>query len=197
MSDQTSYEPMLEMYIFETTQLIGQLEQAILDCEKTECYSQKAIEDIFRVMHTIKGSSAMMAFDTISILAHTIEDLFDFLRREEPEDLDCCALSDLVFKSIDFIKVEIEKLKNNDEPDGDATVLIQDIKTFLYDIKNNGDDDKTPKRHCGQIHTKEHKHHIEQKQTNPSESRKVIKQRFIFKTVAKWKTSGAFSIIHN
>jgi len=38
-------------------------------------------------MHTIKGSAAMMLFDDISKLAHSIEDLFFYLREEKPEML--------------------------------------------------------------------------------------------------------------
>ncbi len=34
MTDQFTNEPMLDMYIFETSQMIEQLEKAILDSEK-------------------------------------------------------------------------------------------------------------------------------------------------------------------
>jgi DNA polymerase len=87
-----SLEPMLDMYIFETTQLIEQLEQTIINSEKSSCFTEEAINEIFRIMHTIKGSSAMMMFNNISILAHSIEDLFYFLREKKPKNIDCsCA----------------------------------------------------------------------------------------------------------
>lgn len=79
MSNGTNREPMLEMYIFETTQLVGQLEQSILNSEKAIDY-ELSINEMFRVMHTIKGNSAMMLFNNISELAHLMEDLFDFIR---------------------------------------------------------------------------------------------------------------------
>jgi len=73
MSEQYTSDPLLDMFIFETTQLIEQLEQAILESEQEgDGFTESAINEIFRSMHTIKGSSAMMMFNNISMLAHTI-----------------------------------------------------------------------------------------------------------------------------
>ena len=61
MAGSSITDPILDMYIFEASQLIEQLEASVLASEKEGCYSTEAINDIFRVMHTIKGSSAMPA----------------------------------------------------------------------------------------------------------------------------------------
>ena len=82
MSDIFSNDPMLDMFIFETAQLIEQLEQSIIEIERANCYTEDSINEIFRIMHTIKSSSAMMHYENISLIAHTIEDLFYFLREE-------------------------------------------------------------------------------------------------------------------
>jgi len=83
MSNSTN-EPILEMFLFETKQLLDQLEQIILAGEKSEAYSEQDINEIFRIMHTIKGSSAMMLYDNISNLAHSMEDLFYYIREYKP-----------------------------------------------------------------------------------------------------------------
>lgn len=137
MSETYSNDPMLEMYLFETSQNIEQLEELILSSEKEGCYSQEAINEIFRLMHTIKGSSAMMMFNNISTLAHSIEDLFFFLREQHPKNIDSSSMSDLILDGIDFIKVEIEKIKNGDRADGDAQSLIDSIKDYLGLLKQN------------------------------------------------------------
>lgn len=79
MADFNSNDAMLDMYLFETAQLLEQLEQIILQSDSDYCYSEETINEIFRIMHTIKGSSAMMMYDEISDLTHTIEDLFFYL----------------------------------------------------------------------------------------------------------------------
>lgn len=136
MSGQFSGEPMLDMYIFETTQNIEQLEKCILDSEKSSRYSQTAINEIFRIMHTIKGSSAMMLFNNISILAHSIEDLFYYLREQKPNNIDCSLLSDHILTGVDFIKVELHKIIDGVKADGNPSEIIDNIKSFLNEIRS-------------------------------------------------------------
>jgi len=128
-------EPMLEMFIFETFDMIEQLQQLIIDSEKNKRLETEAINEIFRIMHTIKGSSGMMMFDNISNLSHTIEDLFYFIRESKPEKIDYSELTDLVLEGSDLIKVETEKINNDKEADGDFTLFIEKVKGFLKLLK--------------------------------------------------------------
>jgi two-component system chemotaxis sensor kinase CheA len=141
MSDEYFNESMLDMYIFETTQNIEQLETAILSSEKSSCYTPNSINEIFRIMHTIKGSSAMMLYNNIASLAHSIEDLFYYLREQKSHDADCSTISDLVLEGVDFIKVELQKIKNGDSVDGDCSILIQKNKEFLTMLKQENPSD--------------------------------------------------------
>ncbi len=136
MSEMFNNEPMLEMYIFETSQMIEQLEQVIMTCEKNGAYEIENINEIFRFMHTIKGSSAMMLYSDISKVAHSIEDLFYFLREQKDVKVNCSDLSDIVFEAVDFVKVELEKIKDGETADGDPKGLLEDISLFLDKIKN-------------------------------------------------------------
>lgn len=147
MSEPYFNEPMLDMYIFEATQNIEQLENIIILCEKNSFYSQESINEIFRIMHTIKGSSAMMLFNNISTLAHSMEDLFYYIREQKPKDVDYSVVSDLVLDGIDFIKIELQKIKDGQKVDGDCSNLIHSIKEFLSLIKQQNPSDmeiKTP-----------------------------------------------------
>lgn len=131
-------EPLLEMFIFETSQLLEQFEQVIINSEKLECYEPEAINEIFRIMHTIKGSSAMMHYDNISTLAHSVEDLFYFLRKERSLNAYCTNLSDIVLECVDFIKTELQKIENGKNPDKDASLLVDKNKDFLEKLKATG-----------------------------------------------------------
>jgi two-component system chemotaxis sensor kinase CheA len=137
MSDQYAVEPLMEMFLFETSQLLEQLEHTILSSEKELDFTEDAINEIFRIMHTIKGSAAMMLFDNIAKLAHSIEDLFFYLRKEKSVQVDCSALSDLVLEGVDFIKIEVEKIKSSNTADGIADDLVITMKKFLNELKLN------------------------------------------------------------
>jgi len=133
MSDLTN-EPLLDMYIFETEQLLEQLEQLMLNSEKTEGFTRETIDEVFRIMHTIKGSSAMMMFNAVSNLAHRMEDLFYYLRNEGFQGAGSSYITDLVFEGIDFIKQEIAKARSGDYVEGDPSELIRTINEYLNDL---------------------------------------------------------------
>lgn len=124
-------EPMLEVFIFETFDMIEQLEQLIIDSEKHKKLKSDAINEIFRIMHTIKGSSGMMMLDNISHISHSIEELFYFIREFNPEHIDYSKLTDLVLEGSDLIKTEIEKINNYQETDFDFNLFINKVNKFL------------------------------------------------------------------
>ncbi len=63
-------EDMLDVYLLETTQLLEQAEAILMNAEQEKAFSREDINGIFRVMHTIKSSSAMMGLAGLSELAH-------------------------------------------------------------------------------------------------------------------------------
>lgn len=126
---------MLEMFVFESVQLLDQLEEILIKNEKSDSYSSHEINEIFRIMHTIKGSSAMMLYNDISSLAHTMEDLFYFIRENKQVSLNFSELTDLILKSSDFIKIELSKVKKGEESKNDSSSLIDEIRTFLASLK--------------------------------------------------------------
>lgn len=127
-------ESMLEIYIFEASQSLDQMEQIIMKSEREGTFGEEAVNEIFRFMHTIKGSSAMMMFHNITTIAHTMEDIFFFLREKKPQISDYSTLSDLVLDGVDFMKVEVNKIKNHDTPDGNPEDLVMRLKAYLDEI---------------------------------------------------------------
>jgi len=197
MTGQYGIEPMMEMFLFETSQLIEQLEQLIISCEKTEHFTEDTINEIFRIMHTIKGSSAMMLQDNISSLAHSMEDLFYFLRENKDKAVDYSALSDLVLEGVDLIKVEMEKLRNGDKADGNTSWLQEKIKSFLADLKI----DATSK---SVLDSKDHKNEKQQyyvskdrKKIESSKYKNAFKATIYFEEGCEMENIRAYTIIHN
>ncbi len=108
-------EAMVDVYIFETTALLEQLDEILLRTEKANEFTEEDINEIFRIMHTVKGSSAMMGFENLQKLAHKGEDMF-FIIREAPEKMtDVGFVYDLVFQMSDLFKAEIDMIQNDDE----------------------------------------------------------------------------------
>lgn len=129
MAIDPSMEPMLEVFIYETTTLLEQLDEILLESEKSKNLSIDNINEIFRIMHTIKGSSAMMDLGGISSLAHSVEDVF-FIIRENPEKMAAVseAIYDLVFQASDFLKAEVESVQNTGEANQDPSGIIAQLE---------------------------------------------------------------------
>ncbi len=108
-------EAMLDMYFFETNSLLEQLDEILLRTEQANVFDNEDIKEIFRIMHTIKGSSAMMGFENLSVLAHKAEDMF-FVIRENPDVItDVSFVYDLVFQVSDSYKAQIEAIQNHND----------------------------------------------------------------------------------
>lgn len=136
-------ESMLEMFIYESTTLLEELDEIMLESEKSKEISEKNINEIFRIMHTIKGSSAMMGLESISSLAHSVEDVF-FIVRENPAKLKeiSDSIYDLLFQASDFIKAEIDGLQTDDytpKNSGSIISLLEEQAAIMKGATPRGD----------------------------------------------------------
>ncbi len=68
------------VFLEEARELLIDLEDALLELENTPDDTD-LVQRIFRVMHTIKGSSAMFGFDTVAGFTHEIETFYEKVRQ--------------------------------------------------------------------------------------------------------------------
>lgn len=132
---------MLEMYLYETNTLLEQLDELLIDAEKNGDFSTNDVNEIFRIMHTIKGSSAMMEFSTLMEIAHHIEDLFFYIRENGMDSLDESHKSDLfnlMFQSTDALRTDVEKIENGEPLNTNIDSVVADINSFLEKISGSG-----------------------------------------------------------
>lgn len=187
-------DPMQEIFIFETSQQLEQLEQLIIVTESTGAYSTETINEIFRIMHTIKSSAAMMLYNNISTVAHSTEDLFFLIREDKPENLDVSALCDIVLEVADFMKLELEKIKNGDKVDGEPDQLLERIKAQLNILKQNNSSTDTQTTNDEQV--------IKKYYISSSKSEEVVNNNFFraivrFQDGCEMENIRAFTITHN
>lgn len=132
---------MLEMYLYETNTLLEQLDELLIEAEKNRDFTTNDVNEIFRSMHTIKGSSAMMEFSTLMEIAHHIEDLFFYIRENGLDSMDESHKSDLfnlMFQSTDALRSEVEKIENDEPLSTNIDPIIANINSFLEKISGSG-----------------------------------------------------------
>lgn len=194
MSSQYINDPMQEVFIFETSQQLEQLEQSVMRTESSGTCSSETINEIFRIMHTIKSSAAMMLYNSMSTVAHTTEDLFYFIREEKPGNINVSSLCDIVLEAIDFMKLELEKIKNGDRADGESEGLIKKINNCLDNLKHNSNSPSAK----NEGNEKKQKHfYISSARVPQQTDLKIYRAIIHFQDGCEMENIRAFSITHN
>ncbi|MDK2562646.1 chemotaxis protein CheA [Romboutsia sedimentorum] len=136
-----------EFYVQENMQLLEQLEEILLVGQSGDGkLGSEAIEEIFRVMHTIKGSSAMMGYDSLTKLTHSVEDVFDEIRNGLELSLSKWEeVVDIALATVDFLKEEVLNVQDGLLPEASIDELHERVLNLLHDDENvneNNEDDK-------------------------------------------------------
>ncbi len=113
-----------ELYIDETNDEIDRMTQALL---KLECdiKNKSLLNEIFRVTHRIKSSSAALGFSGMSSIAHHIENILDGVRQEKLEIEE--AIVTVIFKATDMMMKIIQGIKD----DSHGKINISEILNML------------------------------------------------------------------
>ena len=112
-------QEILEDFLIEAFELIEQLDQDLVELENNP-EDLELLNSIFRVAHTIKGSSSFLNLDTLTELTHHMEDVLNKARKGE---LSITPLvMDTVLESIDMMKALLYSVRDtgsdqNDEID--------------------------------------------------------------------------------
>lgn len=137
-------EAMLDVFVHETDTMLEELDEVLIVSEKAHNIDDDNINTIFRITHTIKGSAAMMNFEGMSNLAHSIEDVF-YILRDNPEKLKVVfdTIFDLVFQSSDFLKDELNQIRTGVYEPSDPTELIDKIHAQVAILKGEAPAEST------------------------------------------------------
>jgi len=97
----------MQLYMEETEDMLQRAEECIIRLEME--YSGLDIDELFRIAHTIKGSSYMVGYEDIGKIMHKIEDMLDCARNGSIQFDQ--SITSLCFKGLDTVK-KMLKYKN-------------------------------------------------------------------------------------
>lgn len=127
-------------FVEETRDLINELEDILLSAE-IDSVDSETIDQIFRSIHTIKGSGGMLGFDKVLEITHDLEDIYDKVRGG---GIDFTSdLKDISLETIDVLKT---LLATNEKLDDQQKVGFANLcrKIELYGV-NASPQDQTKK----------------------------------------------------
>ena len=85
MAEEFSVDGMVDMYLYENGQLMEKLEEILLETKDDDAFDENSINEIFRIMHTIKGSSGIMMYDNIMKVSHKLEEMEKIKDGNDPD----------------------------------------------------------------------------------------------------------------
>ncbi len=94
-------EDLINSFLEEASELINDLEDSLLTLEEMPT-DQDAINRVFRVMHTLKGSGGMFGFNSVSDFTHHLESIYYKIRNNELKVTK--EILTVTLKSVDLIK---------------------------------------------------------------------------------------------
>lgn len=114
------FEQHSDLFIEESLDILASIETPLMELEESPDRSD-LVDEIFRALHTIKGSAGMFGFDEISRFTHNLETTFDAIRKGElaatPE------IIDLTLKAKDSIRELILNRDNKSESEIRENIL--------------------------------------------------------------------------
>lgn len=132
-------EQINEIFFEEASELLESLEGHLLSLEQNPD-NPEIISAVFRVMHTIKGSSGMFGFDAISSFTHEVESTFDAVRNGSAPVTP--QLISLTLKARDHI---MDMLKGNVDKE-ESAALIQEFRDFMSAYPTSNKDQGSEKK---------------------------------------------------
>ncbi|MBI6546568.1 MAG: chemotaxis protein CheA [Cyanobacteria bacterium NC_groundwater_1444_Ag_S-0.65um_54_12] len=114
----------LGIFLDESRDILQILNTQILRLE-TQREDRKALDEIFRAAHTLKGIAATMGFSNLAALTHHIEDVLAAIR--EGQRVVDSFLTDLLLSCVDTLGLIIENIAAG-EPEPDVSALIERLQ---------------------------------------------------------------------
>ncbi|MGB9661447.1 MAG: chemotaxis protein CheW [Moorellaceae bacterium] len=131
----------LSLFLDEAEEQLQQLDEAIVLLEQ-DPENRELLNRIFRVAHTLKGSSASMGFERMATLTHRMESVLDALRQGK---LGVNAgIIDLLLACLDKLRELKEQLTTGHEGEVDASALVRRLEEVLAQEGDEGNRVSSP-----------------------------------------------------
>ena len=124
----------LEVFLQEADENLVALDESIVQLEKDQDNPQ-LLQEIFRIAHTFKGSSAMFGYRQMTDLAHAMESLFDLVR--QGEIVVSTPVIDALLHSLDVLRVLRDDLANSEDSQVDIEPVVQEMETVIAEASGS------------------------------------------------------------
>ena len=128
MSIDCEDQELLEGFLAETTELLEKLDDDLISLEKNP-EDADLMNRIFRSIHTVKGASSFLGFDSLVKVTHKTEDVLNRLRKAELT-LNS-EIMDVILEAVDLVKTLVGDIKAGEIVERELDDTIMKLIPFL------------------------------------------------------------------
>ncbi len=107
--DMDEMKEIIDDFLVEADELIGSLDNNFVKLE-TAPDDLDLLNEIFRAIHTVKGTSSFLGFEQVTTLSHRMEDVLNKLRKGEMATT--AEIMDILLEGVDLLKVLLDNVRN-------------------------------------------------------------------------------------
>ena len=131
----------MEIFYEEATSLINELKSAIQKYKDCKTYDKEFINNVFRIIHTMKADSTMMLLDTIAVPSRMFESLLVFFRNNKLDIEDRESFDNIIQKYVGYVSDDIERFAKGEQLEQMHKDLEENIKKYLGQLKEQYKDE--------------------------------------------------------
>ncbi len=121
-------QEIIDDFLIEADELINSLDNNFVKLEENPG-DLDLLNEIFRAVHTIKGTSSFLGFEQVTTLSHRMEDILNKLRKSEMSVT--ADTMDLLLEGLDILKVLLENVRNKVTEEIDLTDILGRLQATL------------------------------------------------------------------
>lgn len=122
---------LLSTYTSDTSTLLNQYDSILKKRNSIGFLDHESLEELFRIMHSIKASSGMLELDELVKVAHSVENILDYLRKFGNSCMSHSTIIELLFKTEYYFRSRLKNVLNKTPKDD-----FSEFKTELDEFVN-------------------------------------------------------------
>jgi two-component system chemotaxis sensor kinase CheA len=140
-------QEIIDEFITESSELMDNVIQDVVTIEQSQ--DDEMINGIFRAVHTIKGTSSFLGFNSLAELAHKAEDVLGLVRKGELTTDQETA--DVLLEAFDLIKLIIDDIRSHGTEKQDTASVLEKLKGLMESKKKKTEVPAEEKKKIGEI----------------------------------------------
>ena len=122
-------QEIFESFLIESDEILEGMGRDVLELEKRPS-DVDVLNRIFRVAHTLKGTSGFLGYQQITDFAHALEELLNKLRKREVEVN--TGIIDILFDAYDVLKELLSRVKKNNHEPMDLARIMARLESLIH-----------------------------------------------------------------